>query len=193
MGSGKNKKRIRYFILWLIVGIVIFVAGIFFSSFLGEKGYQLKEWVSRPFVFPPSLKAVKLCFAGSDGNYLSLEERKIILREEPNAQIKDVLKELIRGPENKDLSSTLPHETKVRAVYLRNQDIYVDFSSSLSENHPGGSTGELLTVYSIVNTLLLNFSFYTRVQILIQGKPRETLAGHIDIRNPFLLQPEIIR
>ena len=193
MGSGENKKRIRNFILWVIVGTVIFVTGIFFSSFLGEKGYQLKEWVSRPFVSPPSLKAVKLCFAGPDGNYLSLEERKIILREEPNAQIKDVLKELIRGPENKDLSSTLPKETKVRAVYLRNQDICVDFSSSLSENHPGGSTGELLTVYSIVNTLLLNFPSYTRVQILIQGEPRETLAGHIDIRNPFLLQPEMIR
>lgn len=193
MGSGENKKRIRNFILWVIVGTVIFVVGIFFSSFLSEKGYQLKEWVSRPFVSPPSLKAVKLCFTGPDGNYLSLEERKIILREEPNAQIKDVLKELIRGPENKDLSSTLPNETKVRAVYLKNQDICVDFSSSLSENHPGGSTGELLTVYSIVNTLLLNFPSYTRVQILIQGKPRETLAGHIDIRNPFILQPEMIR
>ena len=128
MGSGENKKRIRNFILWVIVGTVIFVVGIFFSSFLGEKGYQLKEWVSRPFVSPPSLKAVKLCFAGPDGNYLSLEERKIILREEPNAQIKDVLKELIRGPENKDLSSTLPHETKVRAVYLRNQDVMISDS-----------------------------------------------------------------
>jgi len=193
MGSLRHKKKTRSLILWVVMGIVIFAAGVLFSPLLSEKGYQLKEWVSRPFVSPPPLKAVKLCFAGPDGNYLSLEERKIILREEPNAQIKDVLKELIRGPENKDLSSILPNETEVRAVYLRNQDIYVDFSSSLSENHPGGSTGELLTVYSIVNTLLLNFPSYTRVQILIQGKPRETLAGHIDIRNPFLLQPEIIR
>ena len=193
MGSLRHKKKTRSLILWVVMGIVIFAAGVLFSPLLSEKGYQLKEWVSRPFVPPPALKVVKLYFGVPGEDYLSLEERRVVLGEEPNTQMKAVLEELIRGPEDKDLSRTVPGETEVRAVYLREGEIFVDFSSSLAENHPGGSTGELLTIYSIVDTLLLNFPSYTRVQILIQGKSHQTLAGHIDIRGPFLLQPEIIK
>ena len=69
----------------------------------------------------------------------------------------------------------------------------MDFSSALAEDHPGGSTGELITVYSIVDTLLTNFPSQSKVQILIQGKPRETLSGHIDIRKPLSKNTDIIR
>jgi len=98
-----------------------------------------------------------------------------------------ILEELIKGPTNSSLSPTLPSQTEVRALYI------MDFSSSLKEKHPGGSTGELLTVYSIVDTLLANFPSQSRVQILIQGQPRETLAGHIDIREPLSKNTDIIR
>jgi hypothetical protein len=44
----------------------------------------------------------------------------------------------------------------------------------------------MLTVYSIVNTAVANLDGIERVQILVEGKEVETLAGHLDLSKPLL-------
>ena len=44
---------------------------------------------------------------------------------------------------------------------------------------------ELLTVYTIVNALLTNLPTLQHVQILIDGREADTLAGHVDLRRPL--------
>jgi len=193
MASGKKKA-----LLWVGIIIVAFVVGIFFAPLIRERAYKIKEWIVKPPILAPRTKIVKLYFALPQGEYLTVQQRKIFLprsTNEKNKEMKIVLEELIKGPKknkSKDLSLTIPPETKIRAVYTRDGTIYVDFSSSLKEKHPGGATGELLTIYSIVNTLLDNFPSYSRVQILIKGEPQATLAGHIDIRHPLSRNSDII-
>lgn len=181
--KSKKKKRTRRFLIYALIVVVVFVAGIIFAPLLQEKAYQLKEWFVKPP--PPEMKTVKLYFSEPKSEYLVYEERKIVASPEIIEEAKSILEELIKGPYDSSLSTTLPSETEVRAVYIRDNYLYIDFSSSLRDKHPGGSTGELLTVYSIVNTLLDNFPSQSYVQILIEGMPEETLAGHIDIRKPL--------
>lgn len=181
--KSKKKKRTRRFLIYALIVVVVFVAGIIFAPLLQEKAYQLKEWFVKPP--PPAMKTVKLYFSEPKSEYLVYEERKIVASPEIIEEAKSILEELIKGPYDSSLSTTLPSETEVRAVYIRDNYLYIDFSSSLRDKHPGGSTGELLTVYSIVNTLLDNFPSQSYVQILIEGMPEETLAGHIDIRKPL--------
>jgi len=181
--SGRKKKRTRI-LIYILVGVVFFAAGVLVVPFLQEKGYQIKEWITK-LSSPQEMKIVKLYFSESAGKRLVSEERKIIASPQIGQEAKLTLKELIEGPKEDSLNPTLPSETQIRAVYVKDDCFYVDFSSSLKEKHPGGSTGELLTIYSIVNTLLENFPSQSQVQILIQGEPAETLAGHIDIRNPL--------
>jgi len=181
--SGRKKKRTRI-LIYILVGVVFFVAGVLVFPLLQEKGYQIKEWITKPSP-PQEMKIVKLYFSESTGERLVSEERKIIASPQIGQEAKLILKELIEGPKDSSLNPTLPSETQIRAVYVKDDCFYVDLSSSLKEKHPGGSTGELLTIYSIVNTLLENFPSQSQVQILIQGEPAETLAGHIDIRNPL--------
>lgn len=181
--SGRKKKRTRI-LIYILVGVVFFAAGVLVVPLLQEKGYQIKEWITKPSP-PQEMKIVKLYFSESAGERLVSEERKIIASPQIGEEAKLILKELIEGPKDSSLNPTLPSQTEIRAVYVKDDCFYVDFSSSLKEKHPGGSTGELLTIYSIVNTLLENFPSQSQVQILIQGEPAETLAGHIDIRNPL--------
>jgi len=42
---------------------------------------------------------------------------------------------------------------------------------------------EELTVASLIQSLVANVGGITRVRILIEGKERETLAGHADLTN----------
>jgi len=181
--SGRKKKRTRI-LIYILVGVVFFAAGVLVVPLLQEKGYQIKEWITKPSP-PQEMKIVKLYFSESAGERLVSEERKIIASPQIDQEAKLILKELIEGPKDSSLNPTLPSQPEIRAVYVKDDCFYVDFSSSLKEKHPGGSTGELLTIYSIVNTLLENFPSQSQVQILIQGEPAETLAGHIDIRNPL--------
>jgi len=51
--------------------------------------------------------------------------------------------------------------------------------------HPGGTVSELLTVYTIVNVVTANLPAITSVQVLVDGKEVDTLAGHVDLRRPL--------
>jgi len=189
--KSKKKKRVRRFLIYGLIVVAVFIAGVLVAPLLQEKAYQLKEWIIKPP--PPEMRIAKLYFSELDSEYLVFEERKVVASSEIAEEAKLILEELIKGPHDSSLSATLPSETEIRAVYTRGNCLYIDFSSSLRDKHSGGSTGELLTVYSIVNTLLGNFPSYSYVQILIQGMPAETLVGHIDIRNPLSRNLDIVK
>ncbi len=49
-----------------------------------------------------------------------------------------------------------------------------------------GSSEELTIVAALVDTVLQNVADTTRVRILVNGEPAETLAGHVDLTRPLL-------
>jgi spore germination protein GerM len=100
-------------------------------------------------------------------------------------RVKASLQELIAGP-NASALRTLPAQVEIREVFIDDQGTaYVDFSEALSQTHPGGPWAEMLTLRSIMQTLVANVPEIKRVQILIEGREVETLAGHVDIRRPL--------
>jgi hypothetical protein len=64
---------------------------------------------------------------------------------------------------------------------------YIDLSKGFQPAADAtGSSAELLTVYSVVDTLTTNFPAVKRVQILEEDRPLDTLSGHIDLSRPLL-------
>jgi hypothetical protein len=62
----------------------------------------------------------------------------------------------------------------------------VDLSSSFVTVHPSGIEPETLTLLSILGTLHANFPQITQVRFLVDGQPRDTLAGHADLTRVYL-------
>ena len=63
---------------------------------------------------------------------------------------------------------------------------YVDLSKEAASPAGRGSDDELITVYSVVNSLTSNFpSAVKRVQIVIEDRQVPTLAGHVDLTRPL--------
>jgi spore germination protein GerM len=84
------------------------------------------------------------------------------------------------------LVSAIPQGATLRSLYLTDKgDAFVDLSAEARTMHTGGALDELFTVYSIVNALTTNLPAITRVQILVDGKEVDTLAGHVDLRHPL--------
>jgi germination protein M len=138
-------------------------------------------------------KEVLLYFSDSDGEYLIGEKRKILRKNAVQEEAKETIIELIKGPSGK-LIPTLPPRTELLALQLSGAGVArVNFNPVLSAEHPGGSSAEMMTVYSIVNSLSLNFPQIKRVQILIDGKPIDTIVGHLSLKEPVSPKPDLIK
>ncbi len=68
---------------------------------------------------------------------------------------------------------------------LDNGVAWLDFSSELTEGITGGSEAEIMTVYSVVNSVVANLQQVRRVGFLVNGRPVETLNGHIHLLRPL--------
>lgn len=136
---------------------------------------------------------VYVYFADAKNKFLIGEERSGIASDDPVLFCRLIIEDLIKGPRS-DLTFTLPPKTGLRAVYITpDKTAYVDFTEEIATQHSGGVASELMTIYSIVNTLVLNVSDVDQVKILIEGREAETLAGHIDIRFPISADMLLIR
>jgi len=128
---------------------------------------------------------VKLFFQAKDRPGLAMEERPVKFSSDLSQQLKTVVEELIRGPQG-GLAPTVAPETKVRQVFVSTSGVaYVSLSREVLGGQLGGSASELMTVYSIVNSLAANFRAVKRVQILVEDRPAVTLAGHVDLLRPL--------
>ena len=88
----------------------------------------------------------------------------------------------------------VPKGTKLRAFYVTERgDAFVDLSGDVVSAHPGGSLTELLTVYAIVNAVTANLPAVQRVQVLVEGKEVDTIAGHVDVRRPLEKDATLVR
>ena len=136
-----------------------------------------------PSLLGRKIKA-RLFYVSEDGTRLTGVEREVV-RRGPAAQAQLIINAQL-APAAAPLVSAVPPGTTLRALYLNAKgEAYVDLSRDVVTAHTGGSRNELLTIYTIVNALTSNLPAVTSVQVLVDGKEVDTLAGHVDLRAPL--------
>jgi spore germination protein GerM len=96
--------------------------------------------------------------------------------------------EILRALLTLYLDKVSPHSlgagSEIRDVYLVDPGLAViDVNAAFADNHRSGVLVEELSVVSLVQTLSANIPGVARVKILVEGKERDTLAGHADLSN----------
>jgi spore germination protein GerM len=183
-----DRKRIA--ILGILFVVLVVLVIVFFKSGLKEKIIPAVP-ISPPDVEPLQVqpgqtKIVILFFLSEDDTLLHPEEREIPADTSVVHQAKRTIQELIKGSQ-RGFISPFPPETKLKELYVTDEGVaYVDFSKDIVEKHLSGSSAEISTIFSVVNSLAYNFNSIERVFILIEGRERETLGGHINLSRPFL-------
>jgi spore germination protein GerM len=184
--SSKKGRGGKILFLLILIGIGLMVL------FHQQIYYSIKPLFERWGILVEK-REVLLYFSDAEGGYLVGEKREILKKNEVKEEAKETILELIKGPKGK-LIPTLPPRTKLLTLQINDEGLAkVNFNPALSKDHPGGSSAEMMTVYSIANSLALNFPQIKRVQILIDGKPIETIAGHLSLRQPVFPKPDLIR
>jgi hypothetical protein len=135
-----------------------------------------------------------LFFGSPDGQALVPVRRDVPLAETVVDQGKQIVTAQLTEAPPAPYVSVVPMGTMLRAFYVTERgDAFVDLSSEVVSGHPGGSLNELLTVYAIVNAVSANLPAARRVQILVDGKEADTIAGHVDLRRPLSRDVSLVR
>lgn len=173
------RKRITINIL---VPFLIFI--LFFSIMFWQK-YRSSHEIA---VTPPrqngeGTRQVTLFFA-AEGTRLAREAREIDPCGDDDACLESVLVELLNGPVG-ELGETVPEGTAVDAVRMEGNLATIEFNRSFSEEMLSGSSAEMLAVYSVVDTVAVNFPQIQKVKINVDGN-NAVILRHLDLSDPLV-------
>jgi hypothetical protein len=143
---------------------------------------------TRP-VIPPvagNTERVTLFVAYDDIGVLRPQSAQIPLPSVRQQRAEELLRALITLYLEKSSPHPLPPGSDIRSVYLVDPGLAViDINAAFADGHRSGVLVEELTVASLIQTLSANIPGILKVKILVEGKQRDTLAGHADLSNFF--------
>jgi hypothetical protein len=139
---------------------------------------------ARPVAPPVSgpTEQVTLYVAYDDPGVLRAQSARIPLPAGRQERAQELLRALLGLYLDKSSSHPLGGGAEILDVYLVDPGLAViDTNAAFADSHRSGILVEELTVASLVETLSANIPGITRVKILVNGKERDTLAGHADL------------
>jgi spore germination protein GerM len=173
----RRKINISLLIPFAIVAMV-------FGALIWKKMQNSRELRPVPQVNQPAAARKGVLFFVADGTRLAREARELDSCGAAADCVKDLLDELFSGPVG-DLNEALPEAAAVSAVRLEGDLAVVDLTRQFVSDMPVGSSAEMLAVYSIVNTVCVNYPHIARVRITVEGDATAKL-NHLDLSEPLV-------
>ena len=139
---------------------------------------------TRPLAPPVSgpTERVTLFVAHDEDGTLRAESAQIPMPSGRQQRAEELLRALLSIYLDKSSPHTLGSGAEIRSVYLIDPgEAVIDLNSAFADTHRSGVLVEELTVASIIHTISANIQGILRVKILVDGKQRDTLAGHADL------------
>ena len=177
MPSGPNRRSnmnlvIPFAVLALVFGVLIW--GKYKTSRTVEPTPPLQQ---------PAGKYTAVLFFVEDGTRLAREGREMTSCSGTEVCVKAVLEELFYGPVG-ELDEALPENAALRGVRIDGDTAVIDLDRAFSAEIVSGSSAEMMAVYSIVNTVCINFPSIARVKLNVEGN-EQTVLQHLDLSDPL--------
>jgi hypothetical protein len=178
----------------LLVGVAVLLAvvlsmGIYLRH-MRRRAVEVESTTSDALpVAPPAsgpTETVTLYVADDAAGTLRPRSAQIPLPGGRQQRAEELLRTLLRIYQQPGAAHSLSPAADIRSIYLVDPGAAViDLTAPFADQHRSGILSEQLTVNSLVETLAVNVPGIQRVNILVEGKTRETLAGHADLTESF--------
>ncbi len=162
---------------WIIPMAILIVVSVVGGLYWGQSVKNDKESV--PIYHPETdSMVVFLAFPGEDK--LEVETREIPERRGKLSLGEDIVRELLRGPEEASLERIVPPGAELKGFYLDTDGtVYIDLDRQ-ALGLPKDAFGEYLAIQSFFQSLRKNIPDIKAIKFLIDSKEVDTLWGHID-------------
>jgi Sporulation and spore germination len=163
----------------------ILVSGVVVISLRhGEQEMILRETPATPAAPPVAgrQERIRLLVAYDDDLALRWRDATVFMPADRGLRAREALRALLA----QYLQTPSPHRlgkgADIKDIYLIGNDtMVIDTNSQFADGHPSGILLEQLTMTSLIETLTANVPGVARVKFLVEGRERETLAGHTDL------------
>ncbi|MCU1220220.1 MAG: hypothetical protein JWN42_1417 [Candidatus Angelobacter sp.] len=128
------------------------------------------------------LEHIRLLLAYDEDQALRWRSADVILPADRNLRARETLRSVLAQYLQMPSPHPLAKGADIKDVYfISNDTMIVDTTAPFADGHPSGILLEELTLASLIETLTANIPGIARVKFLVDGKERETLAGHADL------------
>jgi hypothetical protein len=179
--------------VFLAVALAVAVAGgLWWWRAARERAGRASADVPGAPAGPETRTVANLYFPG-EGGLLYAERREIVSAPGAAERARAVVAALLAGPQAAGLQPPFPGGVEVGSVAVVGDVAYVDLRAPEQPAPPsGGSLREMLMVYSVVDSVLLNIPEVQRVALLWNGVQRESFSGHLDTARPLAADTSLV-
>lgn len=189
--------RYQRVLLWALL-LVSAVMAIFLIRLRERATDRLQATVSASPLAPPEVMpasdVILMLANDTDGSLVNVR-RHIALPTEPHDRARYLLNQLLAEYARTGSQHPIGANAGVDDVFFMplpagtpevGSLAVVNLSGSLLQAHPSGIETETMTLLSLIGTLHANLPEVTEVRFLVDGQPRDTLAGHADLDRTYL-------
>lgn len=125
---------------------------------------------------------VPILVAYDEDRVLQWREKTVFMPEDRGLRVREAMRAVLSEYMQTPSPHPLGRGSDIREVYFVSPDtVVVDTTPQFAASHPSSALLEEMTMTSLIETLRVNVPGIARVKFLVDGRERETLAGHIDL------------
>jgi len=186
-------------VIWaLLAGSLVMAASLLYLRERAQR--KLAEAAEAYPIAAPSdqpAEPVTLELANDADGSLNPVQTTMTLPAESNVRVRALLERLLSEytqPKSTHLLPSVPVVDEVFLLPLTSDNgkpsigelAVINLHGSFADSHPSGIAVESLTLISIATTLHDNMPEIEQIKFLVDGQPRDTLAGHADLTRTYL-------
>jgi hypothetical protein len=194
--------RYQRILFWSLIG-GIFLMGAFLLHGC-EQAHKRHTALndSTPIAAPTttSTEDFSLYLANDADASITPTSASLALPQEPSLRVRALLEHLLSSYAGPSSAHHLQSGPAVDDVFLLNlpepgtphqtssgtgQLAVINLHGGFVDNHPSGIQVEALTLQSIIGTLHAALPEVLQIRFLVDGQPRDTLAGHVDLSQTY--------
>ncbi len=165
--------------------LAILLVGVYIIQLRrGEQQLSQQETAAAPAVplGGGSFESIHILVAYDDDQALRWRDAETFMPVDRSLRAKAAMRAVLE----QYLQKPSPHPggkgAAIKDVYfVGNDTLLVDTTAAFADDHPSGILLEEMTLASLIETLSANVPGINQVKFLVEGKERETLAGHADL------------
>ncbi|MGZ4824944.1 MAG: GerMN domain-containing protein [Terriglobales bacterium] len=178
----------RHLLIAVAALLVLVLSMGIYARHMRRRVVEFRYAADSPVAPPASgpTETVTLYVADDAAGMLRARSAQIPLPGGRQQRAEELLRALLRIYQQPGAAHPLVPAADIHSIFLVDPGAAViDLNAAFADQHRSGILSEQLTVNSLVETLAVNVPGIHRVNILVEGKTRETLAGHADLTQSF--------
>ncbi|MDD2899803.1 MAG: GerMN domain-containing protein [Desulfuromonadaceae bacterium] len=176
--KASGRKKITFSV---VIPFIIFI--LLFSCMIWQKYRSSHDIPATPVHQSAVGRRPVTLFFVADGTRLVREARELDPCDDVMVCLKNTLDELLNGPIG-EFGEAVPDGTSVNSVRIEGNLATVEFNRTFSDGLAPGSSAEMMAVYSVVNTVAVNFPQIQLVKLNVDGETDVKLS-HLDLSDPL--------